>query len=168
MTPGTRWKANSTLQKHPAANVACCCSIFTLRKKKSENKIRALLLVLLPSTHKTSKIFSFSLSCLNPDSPNLNLQKLSKDLTPQNSTSQPKKKSLAPRVPLYEEDVQDNSKSDNWNTYSLQKQGQIYTKCTERRDKSRSEEKRRSSQEGEAKQRRERERDRGKKSSLGE
>jgi hypothetical protein len=129
-----------------------------------KNKIRALLLVLLPSTHKTSNFFSFSLSCLNPDSPNLNFQKLSKDLTPQNSTSQPKKKTLAPRFPLYE----DNSKSDNWNTYSLQKQGQIYTKCTERRDESRSEEKRRSSQEGEAKQRRERERDRGKKSSLGE
>jgi hypothetical protein len=92
MTPGTRWKANSTLQKHPAANVACCCTIFTLRIKKSQNKIRALLLVLLPSTHKTSKFFSFSLSCLNPNSPNLNLQKLSKDLTPQNSTSQPKKK----------------------------------------------------------------------------
>ncbi len=64
------------------------------------------------------------------------------------------KKTLAPRFPLYE----DNSKSDNWNTYSLQKQGQIYTKCTESREESRSEEKRRSSQEGEAKQRRERER----------
>ncbi len=65
------------------------------------------------------------------------------------------KKTLAPRFPLYRE-VQDNSKSDNWNTYNLQKQGQIYTKCTERRDESRSKEKRRSSQEGEAKQQRER------------
>ncbi len=119
-------------------------------------------------TQKTSNFFSFSLSCLNPESPNLNLQTTQQKISlPKTPPASPKKKTLAPRFPLYE-DVQDNSKSDNRNKYSVQKQGQIYTKCTERRDDSRSEEKRRSNQEGEAKQQRER-RERkifGKKSTL--
>ncbi len=128
----------------------CKCGLLLYHFHSPNKKIRALLLVLLPSTHKTRK-FSLVSKPRQPKSQSPKTQQRSH--SPKLHQPAPKK-TLAPRFPLY-------SISENWNTYSLQKHGQIYTKCTERRDESRSKEKRRNSQEGEAKQqleRRERER----------
>jgi hypothetical protein len=145
----------------------CKCGLllyhFHSPKTKSENKIRALLLVLLPSTHKTSKFFSFSLSCLNPDSPNLNLQKLSKDLTPQNSTGQPKKKHSLQGFRFTK--ITQNQTIEIHTVYRSRVK---YIPSAQRVEKSREAKRRDEAAKKEKQNNGERERDRGKKRSLGE